>query len=272
MDTKLQGFLNKDNCFFIHYASDGFYNGSNHAPKISCIVLFNDTLETRIKFSIDDYIDKNSIEQSEILLLKDFKAFIEQKTDICFIHWNMDLEGFGFKALTARVKELGIVLPTFRKENLFDLASYVAYLSEKRLSIKQILWFNSFLDSEFLDGKTEAEYFKLHRFKEIADSVSSKTVGLSYVAKEIQAGTVKTEKPFKGANDGLTKEERRKQALKIAQMREQTLKDIVKHNLNVLKQKEMVYESHTEEQEEGFLFFDSEHPLLSLFASWFGNK
>ena len=33
MDNKLKDFLNRNNCFFIHYASDGFYNGSSPAPK-----------------------------------------------------------------------------------------------------------------------------------------------------------------------------------------------------------------------------------------------
>lgn len=134
MDNRLKQFLNNDNCYFIHYASDGFYNSTTPAPKISCIAVFNNTLEKRIKFSIDDYIGNNSVEQSEILLLKEFKNFIEQRPNIAFIHWNMNLDGFGFKALTVRANELGIEFPNIPQENLFDLASYVAYLSEKRLS------------------------------------------------------------------------------------------------------------------------------------------
>ena len=41
MDNKLQELLNKDDCYFIHYASNGFYNGSSPAPNVSCIVIFN---------------------------------------------------------------------------------------------------------------------------------------------------------------------------------------------------------------------------------------
>jgi len=113
-------------------------------------VVFNDTLELRIKFSTDDYMDKNSVEQSEIFLLKEFKNFIEQSPIIDFIHWNVNLDGFDFRVLIVRAKELGgIVFPEIPQEKLFDLAAYVAYLSKRRLFIKQILWFNSFFAGNF---------------------------------------------------------------------------------------------------------------------------
>lgn len=63
--------------------------------------------------------------------------------NVSFIHWGMNNNGFGFKAIQARAKELGVELPTIADGNLFDLSSYVAYIAEKKLSIKQILWFNS---------------------------------------------------------------------------------------------------------------------------------
>ena len=72
----------------------------------------------------------------------------------------MAAEGFGFKAIQARAKELGVDIPMPDSEHLFDLSSYVSYIAEKKLSIKQILWFNSLLiGDDYLDGKVEAEYF-----------------------------------------------------------------------------------------------------------------
>ena len=275
MDNRLEKLLKNKDCFFIHYASDGFYNGITPAPRISCIGVFNNGMDKRKVFSIATYYKSHSVEDSEKLLLKEFKSFIESKPDINFIHWNMNGEGFGFKALWARAKELEIEFPEIREENLFDLSSYVAYLSEKRLSIKQVLWFNSLLDREYLDGKDEALYFSHRKFYEINDSVSLKVVGLSYIVEELKNGTLKTEKPYAEPNDGLTKKERREQALKIAQAREEMLKDIVVHNRRMLKKREKAYEHDVEEQktnEGGFLFFDSEHPILSLFASWLSNK
>lgn len=92
------------------------------------------------------------------------------------------------------------------------------------------------------------------------------------IVEEIKHNTLKTEKPFANHNDALTKEEKREQALKVTQMREQTFKDIAEHNRRILRKREEIIERYSEEQEEGFVFFDSEHPLLSLFATWFGNK
>ena len=275
MDNKLEQFLNNDNCYFIHYGSDGFYNGSSPAPKVSCIVIYNNKNNDKIRFCPSDYLKgNNSTEQAETLCIEKFKQLLINNPDICFIHWNMQADGFGFKAISARAKELGVELPTVNSARLFDLSSYVAYLSGKRLTIKQVLWFNSLLDNEFLDGKTEAEYSNLGKYEEIYESINLKVVGLSMLVGEIKNGTLKTEKPFAEPNDGLTKEERREQALKIAAVREQMLKDIVNHNKRMHRIREDAYEQQLMEQEEstGLFFFDFVHPVLSMVLNWFGNK
>ncbi|MBR6126119.1 hypothetical protein IKQ21_00375 [bacterium] len=238
MDNRLENLLKNKNCYFIHYASDGFYNGMTPTPRISCIGIFNNSMDVRKVFSIDTYFQSHSVEDSEKFLLQEFKSFIESRPDISFIHWNMNGKGFGFKALWARAEELGINLPEIQEENLFDLASYVAYLSEKRLSIKQILWFNSLLDRQYLDGKDEALYFSQRKFCEITDSVSLKVVGLSYVVEEIKNGTLHTEKPFADPCDGLTKEERHSRALERDAAREEMLRDIVNHNKLALQKQQ----------------------------------
>lgn len=272
MDNKLEQFLNSSDCYFIHYASDGFYNGSSPAPKISCIVIFNDKTTEKFRFCPVDYLKENSKEEAERLCLNRFKQIVESKPNICFIHWNMNSDGFGFKAISARAKELGVELPQISTENLFDLSSCVTDIAGKRLTLKQVLWFNNLLDSEFLEGKTEAEYLNYGRYEEIFESVNLKTAALSMIVEEIKHNTLKTEKPYIGQSNGLSKEERREQALKVAQAREQTFKDIAEHNRRILRKREESIERYSEEQEEGFVFFDSEHPLLSLFASWFGNR
>lgn len=276
MDKKLQNLIQNENCFFIHYASDGFYSGFSPAPRISCISIFRDHMQTRVNFSIDKFYPSHPVDESEKMLLYDFKSFIELNDNIQFIHWNMNADGFGFKAIWARAKELGIELPEIPKENLFDLSSYVAYISEKRLSIKQILWFNSLLDRQYLDGKDEAIYFSQHKFKEISDSVSLKVVGLSYIVDAIKDGSLKTEKVFAEPNDGLTKEERRARALKIEAAREEMLRDIVYNNKLVLQKQQKALDEYFDKaeyrEEHSLLFFDFEHPLVSLFANWFANR
>lgn len=50
-------------------------------------------------------------------------------------------------------------------------------------------------------------------------------------------------------------------------MREQKFQDIMEHNKRVMQQRE-----EPEYAEEGGLFYyNSEHPIISLFASWFAN-
>lgn len=143
MDTKLKDLINRDDCYFIHYASDGFYNGSSPAPRISCIVIYNLKTDKGYRFLISDHTEYNSLEQAEKLTLENFKMVFDKIPNVSFIHWGMNNNGFGFKAIQARAKELGVELPTIADGNLFDLSSYVAYIAEKKLSIKQILWFNS---------------------------------------------------------------------------------------------------------------------------------
>ena len=157
MDNKLKDFINREDCYFIHYASNGFYSGSILAPKISCIVIYNLKSDKGYRFNIADHLEGNSKEEAERLTLENFKLVFTKISNVSFIHWNMTANGFGFKAIQARAQDFGIEIPIPNKENLFDLSDYVEYLAGKKLSIKQILWFNSLLDNEYLDGKTEAE-------------------------------------------------------------------------------------------------------------------
>lgn len=293
MDNQLQDFINNDNCYCIHYASDGFYSGSSPAPRISCIVIYNLKTNQCYKFSISEHLAASSrdVEAAESKLLDDFNCFIKKHSDVCFIHWNMRANGFGFKAMQARANELGIDFPMPDNDHLFDLSSYVEYLAGKKLSIKQILWFNYFSDDCFLDGKTEAEYFEQGKFYDILSSVHTKVIGLSCVITAIQENNLTTEKPFSAANDALTKKEIQEQTLikiaqereqmlkdirehnrKILQKREQMLKDIDEHNRKILQKREELFLEEQEEQSSEFWFYSSEHPLLSFLSCLFANR
>ena len=266
MDNKLQDFINRDDCYFIHYASDGFYNDSSPAPRISCIVIYNLKTDKGYRFLIKDHTDGNSLEQAEKLTLENFKMVFDKIPNVSFIHWGMNNSGFGFKAIQTRAKEFGIDLPIPDNAHLFDLSSYVSYVAEKKLSIKQVLWFNSLLiGDDYLDGKTEAEYFNKGKFDEIYYSVDLKVRGFADVVKLIQENKLKIDAPYRH-DDGLTKEERRQQALKLAETREKIINDIYKHNKRVME------DCNQEHEEHSLFFFDFAHPLISMFANWFSNR
>lgn len=284
MDNKLQDFINREDCYFIHYASNGFYNGSSPAPKISCIVIYNLKSDKGYRFNIADHLEGNSKEQAEKLTLENFKLVFTKIPNVSFIHWNMTAEGFGFKAIQVRAKEFGVDIPMPDNEHLFDLSSYVSYIAEKKLSIKQVLWFNSLLiGDDYLDGKVEAEYFDKGFFDKIYNSVDLKVCGFADVVKLIQENKLKTEAPYQ-YNDGLTNEERRQQALKLAETRDKMINDIYEHNRKVQANNERIM-AHNEkimeemeniepeyEEEHRIFFFDFDHPLISMLANWFINK
>ena len=284
MDNKLQDLLNSDDCYFIHYASNGFFNGSSPAPKISCIVIYNQKNDKGYRFCIKDHIQGNSKEEAERLTLENFKLVFTKIPNVSFIHWNMTANGFGFKAIQERAKELGVELPSIPYDNLFDLSSYVSYIAEKKLSIKQILWFNSLLYGDnFLDGKTEAEYFDKGKYEEIYNSIELKVNSFSEITKLIKENKLKTEAPYQN-NDGLTKEERRQQAIKLAETREKMINDIYEHNRKIQAHNEKIM-AHNEKvmeqmedcepeyiEEHKLFFFDFNHPLISMFANWFVNR
>ena len=108
-------------------------------------------------------------------------------------------------------------------------------------------------------------------------SVDLKVCGFADVIKLIQENKLKSEPPYL-INDGLIKEERRQQALKIAVAREKMLQDMVNHNKKLLKRQEEAYEEFIEnyepevEEEHRLFFFDFDHPLISMFANWFANR
>lgn len=267
MDNKLQNLLNRDDCYFIHYASSGFYDGSGSAPKISCILIYNPKNDKGYRFDIADNLEGNSKEQAEKLTLEKFKSVFTKIPNVSFIHWNMTAKGFGFKAIQARAKEMGVELPTIPEENLFDLSSYIGYIAGKNLSVKQILWFNSLLyGNDFLDGKTEAEYFGKGKYEEIYNSVELKVKGFAEIVNLIKDNKLKTDPPYQN-NDGLTKEERHMEAVKRSQMREQMLQDIMEHNRRVMEKSES-----ERVEEDAILYYNSEHPILSLFANLFANR
>ena len=70
----------------------------------------------------------------------------------------------------------------------------------------------------------------------------------------------------------LSKEERHRIAVEVAQLREQMFRDILEHNRRVLKHNERILEAMDDyEPREEIFFFSSAHPIISLFATWFAN-
>lgn len=261
--------LNNNNSWIIHYACSGLYEGYSPAPNISCIIVSNITCDYKRKFFINDYLKENSILNSEKLLLQKFADFINENTDKYFLHWNMSGKSYGFKAIMARCTDLGIEIKDVPDENKIDLSKIVENIANKKLSLKQVLMFNNILYDDFLNGKEELDEYNKGNYGAVLESVLDKVIGIYMLLDIIKEGSLKT-----GFNNRVsskyTKDERKIIDKKLKQYRKEIFD---RNNAAIAKMGKNLDDSYSSEDEESFLIvYDSEHPILSLFANLFLNK
>ncbi len=174
----------KQNIYSIHYSCSGFYNGGALAPSICCIAVYNIKTEEMHSFCLDNYIKKGySLMESERLLLKDFVEFFNKIGNSFFIHWLMDGETYGFKAIFARCLNFGIDNLELNNFIDFNLASC------SNFSLIDTLEENNCKKVTVLNGKNEAIGFNNQNFKIVALSTKAKAIGLAELFKKYTKGT-----------------------------------------------------------------------------------
>ena len=75
----------------------------------------------------------------------------------------------------------------------------------------------------------------------------------------------------------LPKKERQRIAIEIADVRKQMFYDLVEQNRRIIAHNERVLEESVNYEpeyieEHNIVFFDFEHPIISMFVNWFANK
>ncbi len=174
----------KQNIYSIHYSCSGFYNGGAIAPSICCISVYNIKTEEMHSFSLDNYIQKgNSLMEAEKLLLTDFTEFFNKINCSFFIHWLMDGETYGFKAILARCLNFGINNLELNKLIDFNLASCSDF------NLIDTLEQHNYKKVTVLHGKNEAIGFNNQNFKIVALSTEAKAIGLAELFKKYTKGT-----------------------------------------------------------------------------------
>lgn len=176
---------NRQNYYIIHYTCDDFKRGDT----ITSIAIkhLNDGETT--SFSLEKTAANKNIEIHEIKenlpfieqhMLKEFFHFIKERPEKYWIHWNMNDDNFGFRALENRALNLSIKDEIFsiiddRKINLssllVDLYGY-EYIDHPRL--KNLMKLNNINPPDFYPGystnpKTITEPILFHegKYKEI---------------------------------------------------------------------------------------------------------
>lgn len=272
--------LNNTNTWIIHYACNGLYDNLSPAPNVSCIIISNLSCKFKRKFYVKDYLGEHSLKESEKLLLKKFADFINKNTDKYFVHWNMDSLSFGFNAISARCRELGIEIKNIPNENKIDLSKIVEKLANKKLSLKQALMFNNILFDDFLNGKEELEAYNKGNYNAVLESVHDKVIGIQMLIEIINENSFKFS--FKNAisKSKYTQTERKQLDNELKKYRE----EIFNNNKAVISKMQQDFEDYkneiidsceedlAEENNGGIFVFDTGHPILSMFANLFLNR
>jgi hypothetical protein len=140
---------------------------------------------------------KNRFNDVERELLKQFYAFVRDRRDKFWIHWNMRNLTFGFEHLEHRYRVLGgadaTVIPVERRLNLNDLLAgrYGGdYAAHPRM--KSLMELNGGTHRHFLDGGEEVLAFQNNEFIRMHNSTLCK-VGFFYlVIRKMLSSKLKT--------------------------------------------------------------------------------
>ena len=271
--------LNNTNTWIIHYACNGLYDNLSPAPNVSCIIISNLSCKFKRKFYVKDYLGEHSLKESEKLLLKKFADFINKNTDKYFVHWNMDSLSFGFNAISACCRELGIEIKNIPNENKIDLSKIVEKLANKKLSLKQALMFNNILFDDFLNGKEELEAYNKGNYNAVLESVHDKVIGIQMLIEVINENSFKS-KFSSTSKIKYTQTERKQIDKELKRYREK----IFNNNKAVISKMQQDFEDYkneiidsyeedlAEENDGGIFVFDTGHPILSMFANLFLNR
>lgn len=173
---------NKDT-YSIYYSGSGTYNNGVIAPSVCCIAIYNVKTKEMHSFSLDKYICENKpLMEAEKLLLTDFTNFFNKIKNSFFVHWLMDSETFGFKAIFARCANFGINNLEIGKLDTFNIKPY--YFGCTDITLLEALEDCECDKVAILDRKSEIRKFNSQNFGLVAQSAEAKAIGIAKLFKE----------------------------------------------------------------------------------------
>ncbi|WOJ90228.1 hypothetical protein RZS28_02685 [Methylocapsa polymorpha] len=130
-------------------------------------------------------------------LLQDFYAFIRDRRDKYWVHWNMRNLTFGFEHLEHRYRVLGgsdaPIIPVERRLNLNDLLSDrygSGYASHPKM--KSLMELNGGVHRHFLTGEEEVRAFQNNEFIRMHNSTLAKVGFFFHVIRSLVKGKLNT--------------------------------------------------------------------------------
>ena len=196
-----------ENFYIIHYSCQSLYDDNEAlSPRITSIVITHFSTEQTVSFSTHSiaeelHIPRESVrdrfDEVERKLLLDFYAFIRDRRDKYWVHWNMRNLAFGFEHLEHRYRVLGgndaPVIPVERRLNLNELLSDrygSGYASHPKM--KSLMELNGGIHRHFLTGEEEVRAFQNNEFIRMHSSTLAKTGFFFYVIRAIMKGRLNT--------------------------------------------------------------------------------
>lgn len=193
--------------YIIHYSSQSLFDGGTDglSPRITSIVVMHyatrqtisfaaHTVAELLKISKDDVPSRYDDIEREMLM--QFFAFLRDKLDRYWIHWNMQNVTFGFEHLEHRARYLGNsdphILSVEHRLNLNDILKekYGEYAEHPRM--KNLVLLNGALPPAFLDGAQEAAAFTSRDFIRMQSSTICKVEFFRHVIVLAAKGRLRT--------------------------------------------------------------------------------
>jgi hypothetical protein len=196
-----------ENCYIIHYSCQSLYDDNEAlSPRVTSIAVSHFSTEQTVSFSTHSIAEELGIAREDVIekfddierkLLSDFYAFVRDRRDRHWLHWNMRNLTYGFEHLEHRYRVLGCtdasVIPVERRINLSDLmtdrygSDYAPHPKQKSL-----MELNGGVHRHFLTGEEEVQAFQNHEFIRMHNSTLAKVGFMLSVLKKIMSGKLRT--------------------------------------------------------------------------------
>jgi len=196
-----------ENYYIIHYSCQSLYDDNEAlSPRITSIAVTHFATEQTVSFSTHSIAEELHIPRENVRerfdevereLLHEFYAFVRDRRDKYWIHWNMRNLAYGFEHLEHRYRVLGgkdaPVIPVERRLNLNDLLAdrYGAgYANHPKM--KSLMELNGGIHRHFLTGEEEVKSFENNEFIRMHNSTLSKVGFLHSVILKLLSGKLRT--------------------------------------------------------------------------------
>jgi hypothetical protein len=183
-----------ENFFIVHYSCQSLYDDDEElSPRITSIAVTHYATEQTVSFSTHSIAEEHGIpreavrdrfDEVELDLLQKFYAFVRDRRDRHWVHWNMRNLTFGFEHLEHRFRVLGgvdaAVIPVERRLNLNDLLAdrYGSDYADHP-KMKSLWDLNGGVHRHYLNGEEEVQAFRANEFIRMHNSTLAK-VGFFY--------------------------------------------------------------------------------------------